>query len=242
MGHSPLHRRCITTGRFIRWIVAVVAVVFLAAACGEADTGGATGGTSGGGTNGLETKTSAQVLQAAVSAVGAADSVHLSGTGTAVGQSGEIDLRIQGSSCVGSLVMSGAHVDVTVVDNVLYLKADQAGWQALGVPTAMATPYVGKWVRVNQDVVQQSFTIEAMTTLLAESESELRQGVEQTTLDGTEAVVITKENGDKLHVANTGEAVPLRLSSANGDQVDLDEYGTDFHITAPPDAVDMAQP
>jgi hypothetical protein len=232
------------SGRLIRWIVAVVATVSLAASCGEGATKdtGDTSGTSGYETNGLESKTSAQVLQAAVKAVEAADSVRISGTGTAVGQSGEMDVRIQGSSCVGSLVLSGAQVEITVVDDVTYLKTDEAGWQALGVPVDAAALYIDEWVRMSEGAVQTSFTIQAVTDLLAKSESELREGVEQTTIDGTKAVVITKENGDKLHVANIGEAFPWRLTSANGDQADLSEYGNDFNIAAPPDAVDMEQP
>jgi hypothetical protein len=225
--------------RLVRWIVAVLAVVPVAAACG----GGTTGGTAGSSTNGLEGKTPAQVQQAAMDAFKSAGSVHVTGKATdGSGKPVEVDFRIQGTSTVGSMVNSGARVDVTVIGDTTYLKADQAGWQALTDDPAAGAVLAGKWVKMPPDKPGQEnpFTAAAITDDMTKNVGGLRPGVEQTTFNGTQVVVITDENGDKLYVANTGEPRPLRFSSVTNGDIDLTEYGTDFHITAPPDAIDLA--
>ena len=63
------------------------------------------------------------------------------------------------------------------------------------------------------------------------------------TLDGTKVVVISRKDGSKLYVANTGPPYPLRgeKKGANAGRTDFTEYGADFHITAPANAMDIGQ-
>lgn len=46
----------------------------------------------------------------------------------------------------------------------------------------------------------------------------------------------------KLYVANTGPPYPLHADKKGNDagRIDLSEYGADFHITAPSNAVDLS--
>ena len=55
--------------------------------------------------------------------------------------------------------------------------------------------------------------------------------------------VISEKDGSKLYVANTGPACPLRAENKGKDagRFDFTEYGTDFHITPPGNAVDLDQ-
>jgi hypothetical protein len=57
----------------------------------------------------------------------------------------------------------------------------------------------------------------------------------QATRDGQQVVVLTRQNGSKLYVANTGRAYPLRgehKGPAPG-RIDFTECAAGFHITAP---------
>lgn len=221
--------------RMVRWLVAVLAVVPLVTACGvEVISGRASSQT-----NGLENRTPAQVEQAAVDALRAAGSVHLTGTVTDVsGQPTRFDVRIQGISFTGTVTYSGAEIAVTVIGETAYFKTDAAGWQALGVPEA-APLMADKWVKTSADTMGRDarFTIDLMANAITQDGVGPRSTVVQTTLNGIKVVVLTLSSGDKLYVANTGEALPLRVSTPGLGDTDFSEHGVDFHITVPPDAV-----
>jgi len=223
----------------VRWL-AVLTLVLLTSACG-ADV---ISGTAGRSTNGLETRTAPQVREAAIDALKAAGSVHI--TGTAIddsGQKGRFDLRIQGTSYTGTITASGADLAVTAIGDTQYFKTDAAGWAALGAPDA-APYFAGKWVKAPAVAAgtDERFTLDMLVVGIRQDEIGMRPGVAQTTLNDTKAVVVTYANGDRLYVANTGAAHPLRITSSVTGDLEFSEHGTDFHITAPPDAVDGTQP
>lgn len=220
----------------IRWLVAVLVVVPLATACGA----NVVSGTAVSATNGLENMTSTQVRQAAVDALTAAGSVRLAGTATDdLGKRGRVDVRIQGTSCTGTLTVHGADMALTVIGDTQYFKTDAAGWAALGAAEA-APLFADRWVKAPAGTAgpEEKFTIDMVVTGIRQDGIELRPAVTQTTLDGAKVVVVTYQNGGRLYVANTGAAQPLRFTAVGVDDLVFSEHGADFHITAPPDAID----
>ena len=78
---------------------------------------------------------------------------------------------------------------------------------------------------------------------LTTSESPLETEVEQTELDGVPVVVISRQDGARLYVANAGPAHPLRAESEGADpgRIDFTDYGADAQISAPPTYVELGE-
>lgn len=222
--------------RLIHRAIALTAVTVMAAlvtvtatACGTTTTTRTT-------TNGLETKTAADVLQEAAGALGAAKSVHLVGTGPST----NMDARIQGSSATGTFGQGGAQIGFTIVGNATYIKTGQAGLKALGAPEAVQRQYAGQWLKVSpRDVM--GFSLADLASQLTTYQGPLEPKVRQATLNGTKVVVVSWQNGGKLYVANTGPAYPLRgeFTGQDAGVMDFTEYGTLVGITAPASAIDL---
>src|SRR5215471_2113476 len=99
-------------------VTAMAALVTVAAsACGGATTA------TGPSTNGMEKKSSAEVLQVAAAALQAAKSVHIVGTGP----SGQADARIQHGSATGAITKAGHQLRITIVGGAGFVNADRAG-------------------------------------------------------------------------------------------------------------------
>jgi hypothetical protein len=228
--HPPLAGQLTapTSHRLTRLAVAVALVALAVSNCG----GGAK-------SNGLEKKSATQVQQAAAAALKAARSVHLTGTGRTEGKPARLDVRIQGEAGAGTIGLApGTQYEITTIGHDIYIKADRRGWQALGAPAAMQS-LAGRWVKVADHRNLEGFSLDALAAQLTTPDSPLEPKVEQTTLNGKKAVVISQQNGSKLYVANTGPAYPLRgeYKGPDAGRLDFTEYGVDFHITAPSDAV-----
>lgn len=194
-------------------------------------------------TNGLEAKSAAEVQQEAAAALKGAMSVHVTGKGTSEdGVPAELDFRLQGESGSGILTVGGKRVEIIAIDRVVYVRGDEQTLAAAGMPESAAHRAAGKWVKAQsgQLINMEGFRLDEMAEELTKFDSPLLPKVEQTTLDGRKVVVISQENGSKLYVANTGPAYPLRLEKKGDDpgQTDFTEYGADFPVTAPADAID----
>jgi hypothetical protein len=204
----------------------------------------ATACTVGAHTDGLEKKPAAQVERDAAAALKSAKSVHVKGTGSSGGQPVRLDLRIQATSTTGTIGLQGVSFEITTIGADTYVKADQRGWRVLGAP-ALVQRFAGRWVKLQPGQATQlrGFSLDSLAAQLTTNESPLEPSVEPATLDGTGAkvVVVSKQDGSKLYVANGRPAYPLRIERKGVDagRVDFIEYGVDFHIAAPSSAVDL---
>jgi hypothetical protein len=197
-------------------------------------------------TNGLENQSAAQVLQAATAALKTAKSVHVRSTG--VGDQGKpvqvVDLRLQGRSSSGTIEQQGAKLAIISVGDDTWIKGNQQAWKQLGAPTKALPRLAGRWVKTDpRHTNMRAFSLTSLAVALAETDSLLVPTVEQTMLNGKQVVVISHQDGSRLYVANTGPAYPLRAENKGkyAGRFDLTEYGTDFHITPPDNAVDLDQ-
>ena len=221
--------------RLICRAMALTAVILTAAlvtvavsACGGATT------TSSPMTNGLEKRSAADALKAAAGALRAAASVHITGSDP----SSRVDLRMTRSSSTGTIEQGGVPVEVTVIGGTLYVKADQAGLKTFGVPQPFQRQDAGRWLNLGaQDF--KGLTLADISSQLAALHGPLEPKVRQAMFNGRKVVVISWQNGEKLYVANTGPAYPLRGESMgqNAGVVNYTEYGAPVHITAPSNAI-----
>jgi tetratricopeptide (TPR) repeat protein len=226
-------RRIVTGVAIICAVAATVAVIIAFVLPGGAKT------------NGLEKQSASQVLQAVGSTLTAAKSVHLAGAGSGTDELMQVDLRIQGDAVAGTLGPKGTQSEVRKIGNAIYIKAaNQQAWQALGAPAAVQS-LAGKWVKLRPDQIKQldleSISLTSLAaSLTSPTDSPLQPTVERTTREGKKVVVISKQNGDKLYVANTGPAYPLHVEGIDG-RFDLTEYDTYFPINPPSEWIDQTR-
>jgi hypothetical protein len=224
-----------------------VAVLALAAVLVTGCSSSGDGGDGGGGTagNGLEDQSPAQVVEDAAAALEAAESVHVSGRGGAGGTPAEVDLRIQDGSGHGTITLEDARVEITRVDDVTYVKGDEDALVALGVQPDVPGLAANRWLQLGprESSGLEGFSLDSFARQLRTNESPLEAEVEQTELDGDPVVVVSRKDGSRLYVANTGPAYPLRAESQGADpgRLDFSDYGADVKITAPPVFVELGE-
>jgi hypothetical protein len=222
-----------------RLAVATGLAAFVLAGCGSSD--GDTNG-SDGDTNGLEEMSAAEVLQEAAAALTSAESVHVAGSGIDEETAAEIDVRIQGDSSSGTLTVEGVTTEIIVIGEDTYLKSDERGLENAGAPAEAQQLGAGRWLKLDPGTSSlEGFTVDELAAQLTQFESPLEPEVEQTTLDGTQVVVVRREDGTRIYVANIGAANPLLAEWPNEGQLDFTEYGADFQITAPQNYVELGE-
>jgi hypothetical protein len=196
-------------------------------------------------TNGLEEKSAAQVLKVATAAIEAASSVHVTGTGVRDSRPVQVDLRIQDGSSRGTITIEGARLEITTVGPNAYVQGDQQALEVLGVPPAAAQLGAGRPLKLSaqEAAALEGYSLDSFAAQLAKNDSPLDPKVKQTELDGQKVVVVSRQDGSKLYVANTGDAYPLRADDKGPDagRLDFTEYGADFIIPAPQVTVELSE-
>jgi hypothetical protein len=196
-------------------------------------------------TNGLEEKSAAEILRAATAAIEGASGVHVTGIGISEGSPVEVDLRIQDGTSHGTITIEDARLEITTVGTNAFVQGGQQALEALGIPPAAAQLGAGRWLRLSEQEASalEGFSLDSFAAQLGRNDSPLDQEVEQTELDGTKVVVVTRQDGSKLYVSNTDDAYPLRAEDQGQDPawIDFTEYGADFDIAAPQGTVELSE-
>jgi hypothetical protein len=222
-------------------VVAAAAVVPVAALAASGCGGAAA--TAGGATNGLEHQMPTAVLQDAARAVAAAHSVQIVWTPPrGNGRLSRVDARIQGGSETLTVVDRGVpKATFTIIGQDAYVKINPAVLKMLGGPPLAKSPF-GQWLKIpaaRLHLPLQGISTASVAALLGRH-GPLDPAVAQATLDGRKVVVVTDlRTGGKIYVANTGPAYPLRLDfmGPHPQRLDFSDYGANFHITAPRNAI-----
>ena len=219
-------------------VLITAAVVFPFAALAASGCGGGTTAT-GGVANGLETKTPAQVVHDAAAALAAAKSVQIVLTR---GPS-QVDLRAQSGSRTLTFTDRGvAKFEVMFIGKNVYAKfLDQAALNMLLGALPPLKHLFGQWVRVSPKRLNlgglEGFSPASLAGGLAHH-GPLEPAFRQATLSGRKVVVVTSQrNGAKLYVASTGPAYPILITGFHGQRIGFSDYGANFHITAPSNAI-----
>lgn len=225
-------------------------LVLTVAACGGAQSSSGTGGTVPRATstlaaNGVAAMRADQATRAALAALTSVRSVHVAGTFPANGRSERFDMRFAGDSAAsGSFTLNGAVVQTVTWDSVMYLKADQDGWAAMGNPSGTAGMMAGRWFKVGaaQAPGTTPLSLAFFTAELAARATMTRATLTTGTLSGRQVAVIAYPDGSKLYVAATGPEYPLRfdVTGDTGGRRDFSGYGAALHIVAPRGATDIS--
>lgn len=232
-------------GVFIAAAVVVPAVALAATGCGGHTAAAGAAAAVSGTTNGLQTKTPAQVVHDAAAALLAAKSAQIVLTAPrGKGGPARVDLRIQGGSRTVTVVDNGiAKVEFTIIGQYAYVKIGPAVLKMLGAKSGLplANSLFGRWLRIPAKQLNLGGPFGSSRASLAAvltHHGPLEPAVRQATLNGRKVVVVTDQrNGAKLYVANTGPAYPLLIANPDGRRIEWTDYGANFHITAPRNAI-----
>ena len=220
----------------------VFAVSILAAAALLAGCGGKTAPKG----NGEASKTATQVVADALTAAGAATSVHVAGSGTTGGSPLALDLfLVADKGGKGSISVSGLTFDIVRIGDTAYFKGDSAFWEHFG-GKAVAQLLKGRWLKASATSGElASFTpltdiAKLFASILTSSNTLVNQG--ETDLDGVKTVaILDTKKGGTLYVAATGTPYPVALKKKGSGDIAFTSWNEPVTLTAPADAVDASQ-
>jgi hypothetical protein len=219
-----------------RGLAAAGLTAVLVTACGGGDSG-----------NGEAAKKGPQVATDAGNALEQSGAAHLKGRVTEQGQTGDVDLQLQGADVSGSLTLAGQKVQLVSAGGKIYAQAPAAFWSSFGAPEAISSQLDGKWVIVPQEAASSfdTFTLKGLADSLRKpTDATINDPVSTATVDGQKVVVVTQSDGSTLDVASTGTPYPLKAENKGGDSpgtLTFSDFGKKATITAPTGALDLTQ-
>ncbi|MFJ2773914.1 hypothetical protein [Streptomyces sp. NPDC087300] len=199
-----------------------------------------------------------QIAAKAVEATKGAESMRLKGDMSQSGKSVSMDLAVdQAKNCEGTIDTDGAKADVRHTDAALYLRGNEQYWKAAlknkpGADKVLAK-VTDKWVKMPADDASTAGMCDkqGLVASMDENKSE-RKGLKKgdtTSIDGKEAIALTKKTGGETHtiyVATEGKPYILRTSVKGGDkpnEATFSDYGKPVKPEVPgkDETVDMKE-
>jgi hypothetical protein len=227
------------------WSTAAVATVALLVAGGATETSGS--GTPAGtptsaspADNGVAALSPEQILGKAKAALAAATSVHIKGSGEDQGFRMAIDMRYGPDQAAGTLVLDGQRVDLSRVQDAVYLKGGTGFWTAYA-DAATAKVLAGKYLKTTASddrfIDLTDFTdLQKSAYDFLDLSGPLSKGSRKTVVGIPAIEVVDKgQDGGTLDVATTGQPYPLSIQSPS-DELTFSEYGRPVSVTQPPAA------
>jgi hypothetical protein len=219
-------------------LAALVLTVAVLAGCG--------GGSS---SNGVASKSAADIFVAAQAAATGASAVHMSGTIMSGGAPITLDLHIvSAKGGTGHMTEKGAGFDVVRIGNKVYIRGSEAFFRGIA-GAAAAQLLKGKWL-VGSATTGELSAFTSLTDLrkffvgALGSHGTLTKGRE-TTVNGQKVIAVTDTSkGGTIYVATTGKPYPIELDSpGNGKQgkITFDGWNRTVTITAPKGAIDVSK-
>ncbi|MDP9430894.1 MAG: hypothetical protein M3Q47_19455 [Actinomycetota bacterium] len=195
--------------------------------------------------NGMAQLSGPEVADRAATALEEAGSAAVRGQYAMAGESGEIDLQVQGGDLTGTLSMGGQDVQLTAVGGQVYMQAPADFWTMSGVPEEFASQLDGRWVVLPPDAAAgfEELTLQGLADeLRTPSDARIRDEVTTEERDGEPVVVVSDDSGGTLVVAGEDEPYPLKLTNTeDGGTLALSEFGEGQEIAAPEDPLDLAE-
>jgi hypothetical protein len=172
------------------------------------------------GCGGLDTQSPEQILAAAEAAAKTATGYEISGTGNFGNGVSGVDFRVRGKDVAGTLVASGATIQVAMVGGNVYFQAPASFYEAAGLSATAAAALGNRWVEVpaGSSTAKSFSSLKSLTALASELQHHgpLRL-VGSGTADGQKVVRIKDtRNGSTLAVSTDGPAYPVQLEEVNG--------------------------
>jgi len=155
----------------------------------------------------------------------------------------QLDMQVQGGSKILTVIDQGIpKAKFTIIGQYAYVKINPAVLKMLGGFPLVKSDF-GRWLKIPANRLNHGgpagFSLASLAAVLTRP-APLDPAVRQATLNGRKVVVITDHrHGVTLYIANTGPAYPLRadLMGPHPQRIDFTDYGANFHITAPRNAI-----
>jgi hypothetical protein len=251
LGSTPVRR--------VRLLLLVPATALAVAACGSSSTtgSGTPAGSSRAGSsspgpaattspapadNGVSALSAEQILARAKSALGAADAVHISGTGKDANTTAKIDMRYGDDVAAGSFVINGQRLELLRVIDDVYVKGSTSFWTTFA-DASVAKLLGGKYVKtsVSDPRFKELAEITDLTSAaegFLEPDGTITKG-KATTVAGQPAIalVVKSATGGTLYIATTGRPYPLSIEDdpgSTGSKLTFTDYGKQLKVKAPP--------
>ena len=225
-------------GRQSTSLVLAVIGALLISGCG--------GGSSG---NGIDKLSASDALAKVKTATADVTSVHVRGTIQQSGKPLTLDVEVGSSSAQGSVGVGGGTMDLRFVDGVTYFRGDSKVFEAFGANAAQASLAANRWIKdTGSSGPAGSFAAflnkKKLFDALLTPQGTIKTGG-SSSVNGTKALILVDSSaeGGKLYVAETGDALPLRIERTgdNGGRVDFLDYNADVEVDAPSGALDISQ-
>lgn len=231
--------------------VAVAALCLaLVAGCGSSGSTSADPAPSVSATpNGVGDLPADEALAKVQAAAADATSVRFSGSLKDGSQTVALDVTAETEGdASATLKVSGQEIDVLVVGDTGYLKADQAFWQdQAGAEVAAA--FADKWIEFpkNSPDFAPFLALTKVSSLIQQDEASTLKTGKPTTIDGVAVFALvdpSPTDGGTLYAASTGAPLPVQLvgsGKASGGKIEFGEWNEPVTITAP-DPADVVDP
>jgi hypothetical protein len=207
------------------------------AGCGSSDS-----------SNGIASKTPAEILTAATAAANSADSVHVSGSIVSGGVPITLDLElVAGKGGRGQISEDGLSFNLIQVGGTAYISGSPAFYSHFGGPTAEKL-LEGKWLKApaSSGSFSSLGSLTDLNQLLDTTLSDhgaLTKGP-TTTIDGQQVLSVNDAaHGGTLYVATTGKPYPIEIykPGKTGGKIGFDRWNAPVTLAAPANAIDLSQ-
>ncbi len=208
--------------------------------------------------NGIEDKTAAEILDAALAAANAATSVTVKGAVAQSGQEVKLDLQVGQEAAQGSITAQGAQIEIKVLAGKTYFKLSGESFAKIAgqddspaVAKAISALLGDKWlVAPDQQSAGQLGSLgqfgqkdELLKGILTPDGNATVKGTGE--VNGQPVVLLESTNGTStLAIATTGDPYPLQLKGgegADGGQINFSDWNAPVNVTAPTDVLDIGQ-
>jgi hypothetical protein len=215
----------------------VVFVTVLLAGCGSSTSG-----------NGVAAKSPGEIVASAEAVAEAATSVHVSGSIVSAGAPITFDLAlVAGRGGRGQLAEDGIGFELVQLGRNVFIKGGSAFYRHIAGAEA-AKLLEGKWLKAPATSAEFA-SLASLTNLrpLVEkalaNHGTLAKGP-LTVVQGKKVVPVTDASqGGTLYVATTGPPYPIEVTEAgaNRGKISFAGWNEPISVTAPPNAIDIAQ-
>jgi hypothetical protein len=225
--------------------IAALLIAVLLGALALAGCGSSSSSSSG---NGVESKSTAQILEATKLAASEATSVHIVGSIDAAGKPITLNMELlAGKGGQGKIGQEGYTIDLVQTGGSVYINGDAAFYRHVG-GAAAAQLLEGRWLKAPADSGELA-SLSSLTdlsklidTALA-SHGTLAKGA-KTTIDGQPAIALKDTSkGGTLYVATTGKPYPLEIAKGGSEsgKVTFEAWNKPVTLSAPKDAIDISK-
>jgi hypothetical protein len=198
--------------------------------------------------NGVEKLAPAKALAKVQTDLATVKWVHVTGHITQQGQTLVLDVHLGKGEGEGTFTVNGATFDVRLLAGSIYVKGSQAALTSAGASSTQAAQLDGKWIKGPATTgsfsgFAQFLDLSNLEQSLLKPSGTLTAG-RTTTLNGAKAYTLvdtSPTNGGTLYVADTGRALPLRITKSGGaGEIDFSDYDSPVPVVAPSGAVDSS--